>query len=250
MKTVNIDIEIPEYLTIKQYQDINKYKSLDSKFEKLVKTVSTFTNLTYDDIRNMPVDTLQEIAKDIDNISDHKDEFHAIVEFNGKVYGYQDIKASTLGSYIDLENFCKEDMDKNLHRIAALLYRPIVKNTLGGYKWTMKQTIKLAKNSVENVFDYYTIEEYDSEKRKEREKEFLDFPVHILLGALGFFLGSASMYLANIAYSMNPDQISPQAMKMTEKKILQGLSSTIGDGLQLFTNSQKPLFFKLPATSQ
>lgn len=249
MKALQIEIDIPEYLTIEQYQDINRYKAIDSKFEKLVRTVSTFTNLSYDDIRNMPVDTLQEIAKDIDHISDHKDEFHAIIEFNDKVYGYQDIKASSLGSYIDLENFCKEDMDKNLHKIAALLYRPIVKNTLGGYKWTAKQTIKIAKNQVENVFDYYTIEEYDSEKRKDREQEFKQFPVHILLGALGFFLGSASMYLANIAFSQDK-RITKEMMKSTEKKILQGLSSSIGDGLQLFMNSQKPLFFKLPGTSQ
>ena len=243
-KTRKIQVDIPEYLTIRQYQNLNKKKGIESKFEKLVNTVGNFTNLTIDEIRELPVDTLTEISKDIDHLSSHRDEFHAIIEFKDEVYGYQDIKASSLGSYIDLENLVKDDqMDKNLHKIAALLYRPITKNTLGGYKWTAKQTIKLANNSVENVFDYYTIEPYDVEKRKEREKQFLDFPVHILLGAIGFFLGSASLYLANIAFSQDKS-ITDQMMKTTERKILEGLSAGIGDGLELFTNSQKPLYSK------
>lgn len=249
MNKTEIKVNIPEYLTIKQYQKLQEYKQVDSILEKLVKTVTVFTDLEERYVKKLPVDALTKIAKDIDHIASHKDEFHAILEFKDKVYGYQDIKASSLGSYIDLENLIKDGLDKNLHKVAAILYRPIVKNTLGGYKWTAKQTIKLANNSVENVFDYYTIEEYDTDKRKEIEKEFLDFPVHILLGAIGFFLGSASMYLANIAFSQDP-KITPTMAKMTEKKILEGLSSAIGDGLELFTNSQKPLFFKLPVTSQ
>lgn len=247
--TKQIKVDIPEYLTIRQYQALQKYKNIDTKFEKLVKVVSTFTDLSYDEIRNLPPGTITKIYKDINKLSDHEDTFFAICEFKGTVLGYQDIKASSLGSYIDLENLSKEGLDENLHKIAALLYRPITKNTLGGYKWTVKNTIKIANNSIENVFDYYDIEEYNSDKRKEREKDFLDFPIHILLGALGFFLGSASMYLANIAFSQDKS-ISQQMMKTTEKKILQGLSLSIGDGLQLYTNSQKQMYFKLPATSQ
>ena len=248
-RTKQIQVDIPEYLTIKDYQALQKYKNIDTKFEKLVKVVSTFTNLTYEKIRDLPPGAITEIYEDINKLSDHEDTFYAICEFKGKVLGYQDIKASSLGSYIDLENLTKEGLDENLHKIAALLYRPITKNTLGGYKWTVKNAIKLANNSVENVFDYYTIEEYNSDKRKEVEKDFLDFPVHILLGALGFFLGSASMYLANIAFSQDKS-ISKQMIQTTEKKILQDLSLSIGDGLQLFTNSQKQMYFKLPETSQ
>ena len=210
-RTKQIQVDIPEYLTIKQYQDLQKYKNIDTKFEKLVKVVSTFTDLTYEHIRNLPPGAITEIYEDINKLSDHEDTFYAICEFKGNVLGYQDIKASSLGSYIDLEN--------------------------------------LANNSVENVFDYYTIEEYNSDKRKEVEKDFLDFPVHILLGALGFFLGSASMYLANIAFSQDKS-ISKQMIQTTEKKILQDLSSSIGDGLLLYTNSQKQMYFKLPETSQ
>jgi len=248
-KKKEIQVELPEYLTIRQYQKLQKYKEVNNVLEKLVKTVTVFTDLNEDQVKKLPVDALTVIARDIDDIASHRDEFHAILEFKDKVYGYQDIKASSLGSYIDLENLSKEGLDDNLHKIAALLYRPITKNTLGGYKWTVKSTIKLASNSVENVFDYYSIEEYNSDKRKEVEEEFLDFPVHILLGALGFFLGSASMYLANIAFSQDKS-ISKKMIETTERKILEDLSVSIGDGLQLFMNSQKHLYFKLPATSR
>ena len=41
-------------------------------------------------------------------------------------------------------------------------------------------------NKVENVFDWYTVEPYDNDKRKQVEESFRDFPAHIFLGAISF----------------------------------------------------------------
>ena len=43
------------------------------------------------------------------------------------------------------------------------------------------------KYEVENVFDYYEIEEYDTSKRKTESSKFDDFPIDIALGAMAFF---------------------------------------------------------------
>ena len=51
----------------------------------------------------------------------------------GKLYGYSSIKKCSLGEYIDLETYCK-DMENSMHKVAAILYRPIISTTKEKYK--------------------------------------------------------------------------------------------------------------------
>ena len=103
-------------------------------------------------------------------------------------------------------------------------------------------------NKVENVFDWYSIEKYDADIRRDREEKFKKFPAHILLGAISFFLSTASLYLANIQYSAN--KIAKETMEEMETLILGNLSENIGDGSGLFTTSLSPIYYRLQGTDQ
>ena len=236
-----IKIDIPDYLTLEQYSKMSQYKG-DSKFGKLVHTVASLSGYPFNEVRQWPIETLTEIANDFANIADAKNEFHSIIEWNGKLYGYASIKKSTLGEYIDLEEFSK-DVENNITKIAAILYRPIKKHRFDSLSFQVKQNVRMLNNDVANVFDYYEVEEYDSDTLLDRAKEFKGFPTHLFLGALSFFLTAVNLYSNATAYSMGAMTERETAKK--EKEILRSLSESIGAGGGLFTTSVKPIYWRL-----
>lgn len=245
MAKKSLSLEIPEYLTIKQYSDMNSYKG-QNKFGRLVHTVAALTGYSKEEVRRWDVDSLIEVSNLYADVADHKDFFHPIIEWNGKLYGYASVKKCSLGEYIDLENYAK-DMENSMHKVAAILYRPVTSHKFNDILFNVKQGIKVARNKVSNVFDWYDIEEYDSSKRLKVEEEYKDFPVNLFLGGVSFFLSSASLYLNHIAYLRG--QITKRTMMKAESLMMESLSLNTGDGLVRYTHSLKPMFYKLQETS-
>ena len=65
-----------------------------------------------------------------------------VIEVEGKRYGFHpNLEEITLGEYADIETMIKNDIEKNMPEVMAILYRPIVEE----------------KN------DVYTIEAYDGD---------------------------------------------------------------------------------------
>jgi hypothetical protein len=148
----------------------------------------------------------------------------------------------TLGEYIDLDNLSK-DTDKNITSILAILYRPVTSNKIKESKFIIKSTIKALQYDVENVFDYYEVEEYDIDKRKQITPEFDNFPLEIAMGAMGFFLDIKAMLLTNSQiYSLGPieTQIQKQMRKMSKTK--RRLLNTTAGFIQS-TNLLKPISY-------
>jgi len=57
-----------------------------------------------------------------------------IIEVEGKRYGFHpNLDDITLGEYADVETFIKDDVEKNLPELMAILYRPIVEEKNGIY---------------------------------------------------------------------------------------------------------------------
>lgn len=246
MSKTTVEVTVPDYLTIDQYKRMNDYK-LDDNFGRLVHTVSVTTNKPISEVRKWPLDSLTQIANDFATIADHKNEFHSIIEWNGQLLGYAPIHSSTLGEYIDLENLAK-DFENNMHKIAAILYRPIKSHRFKTLSFAIKQKIKMVNNAVENVFDWYTVEPYDSEQRRSVENDFRDFPSHIFLGAISFFLSTASLYSINTLYLQG--QISNRMKTEMMKEQLEILSATTGAGGGLSTTSLSPIYYQLQGTQQ
>lgn len=247
METKTIQLEIPEYLTIGQYQSLPDFDNEDSALKRHITTVSALTNFSEEEIGYWSVDSIKQVYDLLKDLGTDQSEFHSLIEFNGVLYGYDNIKQQSLGEYIDLENLCK-DVKSNLHKIAAILYRPVSNHRFDSIDFVVKQKIRTVRNKdVANVFDYYDIEKYDSKVRKDREQEFKDFPVHIVLGAISFFLTSGSQYLNSTQYS----KIMPKEMMMEmNQSILDNLLASTGAGGGLFTHSLKPIYYQYQGTNQ
>ena len=242
----NYQIQVPDYLTIEQYANMNNYKGT-SNFGRLVHVVASLTGLEKAEIREWELDSLVKVSNLFSNLADHHQEFHSLIEWNGQLYGYANIKQSTLGEYIDIESL-SENLEKNMHKVAAILYRPVTSHRFKTLSFAYKQNVKMLNNDVENVFDWYEVEKYDSKKRKEREEDMKGFPAHILLGAVSFFLSNAVLYLSHIQYSKG--EISEMEMKKTQEEILANLSQNIGAGGGLFTTSVNPIYYQYQETGQ
>jgi len=245
MQTKTLDITIPEYLTVEQYRLMNNYKG-DSDFGRMIHAVSSMTGQPFEDVRKWPLSVLTEVANAFAEVADHKHEFHSIIEWNGKLYGYAPIRKSTLGEYIDIETLSK-DLENNMHKIAAILYRPITTHRFKTFKFAVKQKIKMLSNKVEDVFEWYDVEPYDNKKRKLVEEEFKDFPAHIFLGAVSFFLSTVNLYSISILSSQK--KISQRTADRMMENQYQILSQTTGAGGGLFTHSVRPIFYKLQGTT-
>ena len=239
-KVKSLKLQIPEYISIDKYREINSYKG-QNKFGRLVYTVAKLTGEPFDEVRLWDLDSLTKVSNLYAGIADHNNFFYPIIKWRDKLYGYSSIRKATLGEYIDLENYCK-DLENNMAKVAAILYRPIVKHRLGNLSFDTKQGIEVVNNKTDKVFNKYTIEEYDSNKRADVEEEFKDFPVHLFLGAISFFLNTGSLYLNNIAFSR--EKITWTEKTKNEIIIMENLLENTGDGSQRFTNSLRPMHFQ------
>ena len=246
MANKQIQLSVPEFLTIEQYGKMSAYKG-DSAFGKLVHAVSSLSGYTKEEVRGWDVNAITKISNAYAGIADHKEEFHSLIEWNGELHGFSNVKQFSLGEYVDLENLC-QDLENNMHKVAAILYRPVSKHKFKSISYTVKQRIKMVNNKVENVFDWYDIEKYDSSIRKEREESFKDFPAHIFLGALSFFLSTGSLYLNRTQYLQK--MISKKEMKDMEKILIKSLSAHTGAGGGLFTTSLNPIYYQLTDRNQ
>jgi hypothetical protein len=238
MEKKEYKIEIPDYLTIGQYQTIIGHKE-SSKIETVVHQVHSLTGIEKKELRGWSPKDLMSVSKKYSHLIDFKSSFFPLIEFKGQLYGYSSIKKAKLGEYIDIEQYAKEP-NENLAKLAAILYRPVSKSRFKDYNFIVQQGVKMVRNKVDgNVFDWYEIDDYTIEDRLDREIDMKDFPVHIILGALSFFLQTGLLYTSHIAYS---DTSKPEMKIMREeieKGILETLSQSIGHGGVLYTTSQK-----------
>jgi hypothetical protein len=226
---MKLQITIPDYLMVKHYKMLTHLSSLD-EVEQMVAVITALTGYESREVMKWNIPAVIQVYNELNTVLKNiQPEFYPIIEWKDKQYGFSSMSKMSLGEYIDLDTLCK-DTENNLNQILAMLYRPITKNNVAG-KYMVKSTLKAMKYEVENIFDYYEIEEYDPFKRKRAAKEFDDFPAEIALGALGFFLSIAAMSSKNSAtYFQEPiTEILKMKNKMMMSKMKQ-LSQTITAG--------------------
>lgn len=213
---MKVKVSIPEYFQVKHYKALTTLASLD-EVEQMVHTICTITETPQEEVMKWDIGSVVEVYGVINKIiADTKQSFHPIIEWNGQLWGFRNMSKMKFGEYIDLDSLGK-DTEKNLTAILAILYRPLTSNKIKDGQFILKSTIKALKYDVENVFDYYDVEEYDPEVRKQRTSEFENFPLEIAMGAMGFFLDTNAMLLTNSqAYSLK--QIE-EVIKTETKKL-------------------------------
>jgi len=231
---MEIQLNIPDYLSIKQWKEFNSVEHL-SDSEKMIYLISLLSNKEESEVRDWtPASLTQVYAKVIDALSDVEPAFYPIFELDDQLYGYSSISKMTLGEYVDLEKLAKKPQE-NIEEIIAILYRPITKHKFKGMKWAFKNTYKVSQGDAENLFKYYTLEKYDNSERETNAKKLSTLPASMAFGALNFFLvlASTSLLGSNLS-SLTPAQ-QMQAIKETNKQMA---FLNIGHGLSQFIISQ------------
>ena len=179
------DITVGEYI---KFSEINKDET-DEEF-LIHKTINIFCGVSMKDIMNMDINDAEMIASDIFHALSKDCDFSDKFTLNGVEYGFiTSLEGLTLGEYIDLETYLKDQ--KDLHKAAAVMYRPITKK----YK------------------DLYEIENYTSSiKTQELMKQA---PVGIISQAVVFFYNIAKELLkASPSYSEG----QKKALKTTQQQ--------------------------------
>jgi len=216
---MNFEITIPDYLSIYQFKQIQLYEHL-SELDRMVKILSIISDKTEDEIRELPSNNILQIYSDvISNVLDIKNQFFPIFEIDGVKYGFKSLAKMSLGEYVDLEMLAKKPME-NIEDIMAILYRPIVKEKFNSFKWALEHGINVAKGQVEDVFKYYDIEKYDTEKRYDNAEVLKHMPAGFALGALSFFLQVATLSLKSTQEYSNKPLTQKEMMNLAKEIIL------------------------------
>jgi hypothetical protein len=129
-----ISLNIPESwsdVNIGQYQEfmqVEEDKTIESPRKKLVKQLSILCDYDESLINKLPAKSMAELIKAFDAFKqDPNSEFKSVIEVGGKKYGFQkDLHNLTLGEWIDLEHYVTTNPIENLHKMIAVLYRPII----------------------------------------------------------------------------------------------------------------------------
>lgn len=232
---MELKFNIPDYLSIKDWKYFNSLE-LDSELDKMVKFLSYITDIKEEKLLKLtPIDLGKTYLSVLETLGDTEASFFPVFELDGQLYGYSSISKMTLGEYIDLERLSKNPVP-HLEEIMAILYRPIKKHSFNGIKWAVKSQHKVGMGEVENLFQYYELEEYNSNIRSEQAEKMKNIPVSFALGAMSFFLALATTSLVSSNLSLNLK--SKKEVKVM-KKMSKAVSTPIGDGLLQFVTSLK-----------
>jgi hypothetical protein len=185
MITVNIGnekVEIPEYLTVDMFQQIQKNPI---RYNNSVDLLSLYLNKTPDEIRDYPKDNIDFVEGFISSqvLQTPEDiKLESIIEYDGVRYGLENQWNNLKwGMWVDMEVFSQEDkINEHIHFLMAILYRPIVSETKKGY----------------------TIEPYKSDTVKDRAEIMKKMDVKHWLGVAAFFLETSNQYIKGIKRSL------------------------------------------------
>ena len=189
---INIPTKIND-ITVGEYLKFSELNVKESDEEFLVhKTLNIFCGIPMKDVLNINVNEAADIAKEIFDVLNQKAEFENRFVLEDIEYGFiPNLEDLSLGEYIDLETYLKDE--KNLHKVAAVMYRPITK-------------------SYDKLYD---IESYSADlKRQELMK---NAPIGIISQAVVFFYNIAHELLTDSLHSSN-QQVKKKAQEIIQQQ--------------------------------
>ena len=239
-----IKLNLPAYLTLKQYKAMDKVYSLEDNLQ-ILHTISAVSGISINEVKKWDIPTITAVWNTIKGILDEAQniEFYPILEFEGTTYGFTPMSKMSLAEYIDIDNLAKDKMT-NLNEIVSVLYRPIKSHKIKDMKFKLKSSLKLifTKESSEHLMDYYEVEDYDNELRKKQAKLFDEFPASVALGALSFFLGVGN--LSSLDSLTSTAQMSKSMRKHLMNNEIEAYKNIMG-GLTRYMSWEKLPSFKL-----
>lgn len=160
-----------EEITIEQFMRLqlisDTYKDDENKL------VSEYIKYLHGNL-DIPKKEADNILKDVMEILSAKPDFIHRFNYNGVEYGFiPKLDDISVGEFIDLDNYVKDG--KQLHKIAAILYRPIIKSN----------------------GKLYEIEKYEGTSKY--ENVMMGVNCQVVLGALVFFYNLGKSLLSHTA---------------------------------------------------
>jgi hypothetical protein len=140
-------IKIKKEGKTKQFKLISKWEevSLDkwlklielqkgTKSKEAEETIAALSDIPKKLIKQLELKDVAGIMNAMSKLQSKQDSsLKRIIEIDGKRYGFHpNLDEITLGEWADLESLLKEDVEKNLPEIMAVLYREIVEETDSG----------------------------------------------------------------------------------------------------------------------
>jgi len=201
-----------EFKLISKWEDVTLEKWLKlidfhkgTKSKEAQETIAALSNIPKDLINQLELKDVAVIMSKLSELQAKQDSsLKRVIEIEGKRYGYHPrLDEITLGEYADLETMIKNDIEKNMPEVMAILYRPIV----------------------EENNDVYTIEAYDG-NISIRAEEMKKMSAEQVQSALVFFYHFATLLLLTLESSLT------EVLKEMKMQLPQNLLQKSGVGLE------------------
>tara|TARA_R100000329_G_scaffold30586_1_gene28256 strand:+ start:7614 stop:8255 length:642 start_codon:yes stop_codon:yes gene_type:complete len=121
-------------VTLDKWIKLLKLKNLTPTQEAIenIALLSSMSKKLIKELSLVDVTLIMQQLKDIENTSATR--FKNIITIDGKDYGFHpNFEQLTLGEWADLETFIQQDLQNNLPKICAILYRPIKEKGKNAY---------------------------------------------------------------------------------------------------------------------
>ena len=219
-------ITVPENwseVKVKDFQELQLLSREDSNYD--VNLVSILCDLDPSYVERLDLQTYTKILINLQWITKlpTKADYKPIIEIRGEKYGLAKMSSFTNGEWYSLEHWMESPWE-NLHKILAMIYRPLI----------------TAIND-----DYRLIEDYNSETAVARAELFKDLSVADAYGAILFFsiiekqsMQTMKEYL-EIKIVMERIPMMGWMRKRLLKKKLTKWGKGNGHGIPFFTDWQK-----------
>jgi plasmid maintenance system antidote protein VapI len=209
-------IETP---TIERYYQIQSLLALAELNEVQIRIVVALSGAPESEVRSMPTDKFESLWSDIEQgpLAARTDEaFQRIIQIDGQEYGFINVAHLTIGELADLDTIKNHPQsEKQLHRLMAVLYRPIVSKGEKGYE----------------------IEPHGSDGYSDRAQLFLEkMEVFHVLAAIDFFFHITKASLSSTMDSLRQtiqetreemETLSPETIARISKLQEAGQNSSI-----------------------
>lgn len=169
---------IPEYMTVKQYQDLQVKKIFEDKIDSK-RLLSIYLDIPEKELSGAYMDQVKFIEEFIYSRITKNINKEVILTFDlsGTTYGFENNwKKLTWGFWTDLEFLSSDDITQNIHNLLAVFYRP-VKSMKG---------------------KDYVLEPYNSDDIYERGELLKQAPINLWFGASNVFFFISARYTNNI----------------------------------------------------
>tara|TARA_R100001443_G_scaffold32462_1_gene46588 strand:+ start:86 stop:730 length:645 start_codon:yes stop_codon:yes gene_type:complete len=122
-----------EEVTLEKWLKLIDFAS-ETKTKEAEETIAALSTIPKQLIKQLELKDIAAIMSKLSEFQQQQNSYlKRIIEIDGKRYGFHpDLDSITLGEWADLETFIKQDIEKNLPEVMAILYRPITEETESG----------------------------------------------------------------------------------------------------------------------